>query len=232
MDRRERLEGGLLEGMLAALDGRQSEMWTALPGIIRKVNLAAMTVEVEPTVQIRRRVSWLNTTTWVKIPMLVDVPIIYPSGGGYTLTFPITPGDEALVIFASRCIDSWWQLGGVQVQAELRMHSLSDGFAIVGPRSQPRVLNPPPLATAVELRSDDQASRIRIEASGKIKVDSSASDVEVNAPAGAIKLTAPSIQIVGDVAITGALTNNGVNVGSTHTHSGVDTGAGTSGPPT
>lgn len=231
MDRREHLEGGLLEGMLAAMDGRQSDLWTALPGIIRKVNLAAMTVEVEPTIQIRRRLAWLNSSTWIKIPLLVDVPIIYPSGGGFTLTFPIAPGDEALVVFASRCIDSWWQLGGVQVQAELRMHSLSDGFAIVGPRSQPRVLTPAADGTAVELRSDDQSSRVRIEPSGKIKVNSLGSDVEVTA-AGAIKLTAPSVQIVGNVAITGSLTNNGVNVGSTHTHSGVDTGLGTSGPPT
>lgn len=231
MDRRERLEGGLLEGVLAALDGRQSELWTALPGIIRKINLAAMTVEVEPTIQIRRRGSWLNSSSWIKIPMLVDVPIVYPGGGGFTLTFPIKPGDEALVIFASRCIDSWWQLGGVQVQAELRMHSLSDGFAIVGPRSQPRVISPSADANAVELRSDDQSSRVRIEPSGKIRVESADADVEVEA-SGAIKLTAPSIQIVGDVAITGALTNNGVNVGSTHTHSDVDPGAGTSGPPT
>lgn len=39
------------------------------------------------------------------------------------------------------------------------------------------------------------------------------------------------MNIDGDVATTGALTNNGVNVGSTHTHSGVRSGGDTSGPP-
>ncbi len=38
------------------------------------------------------------------------------------------------------CIDSWWELGGIQNQQEKRRHDLSDGFAILGVWSQPRVL--------------------------------------------------------------------------------------------
>ena len=49
-----------------------------------------------------------------------------------------------------------------------------------------------------------------------------ATDIKING-----KLT-----VVGDVATTGALTNNSINVGSTHTHSGVTTGSGTTGAPT
>jgi hypothetical protein len=40
-----------------------------------------------------------------------------------------------------------------------------------------------------------------------------------------------TVTINGNVSITGTLTNNGKAVGSTHTHSGVQTGGGTSGPP-
>jgi hypothetical protein len=39
-------------------------------------------------------------------------------------------------------------------------------------------------------------------------------------------------QVTGNVDIIGTLTNNGKNVGSTHTHTGVQSGGGTSGPPT
>ena len=53
---------------------------------------------------------------------------------------PIKHGDECLVIFGDMCIDSWWELGGVQNQLENRRHDLSDGFAILGVWSQPRVL--------------------------------------------------------------------------------------------
>jgi hypothetical protein len=79
---------------------------------------------------------WSNVT----IPLLLDVPVLFPGAGGYALTYPVKAGDEGLVILASRCIDSWWTRGGVQAQAELRMHDLSDGFFLPGFRSNPRKL--------------------------------------------------------------------------------------------
>lgn len=55
--------------------------------------------------------------------------------------------------------------------------------------------------------------------------------VSVNAK-NAISVSAPSIAIDGDVAITGSsLTHNGINVGSTHTHGGVVPGGGSTGGP-
>ncbi|MKP63446.1 translation initiation factor IF-2, partial [Salmonella enterica subsp. enterica] len=69
-------------------------------------------------------------------PLLVDVPVVFPRGGGCTLTFPVKAGDECLVIFADRCIDFWWQNGGVQEPVDDRVHDLSDAFCIVGPQSQ------------------------------------------------------------------------------------------------
>lgn len=251
MDRRERLDDSdLSEAMRAVLIGHQATVWTALPGIIRKVDLAKHTVEVEPAVQ--AKVSAPDgTTSWISIPMLVDVPILWPSGGGYTLTFPVLPGDEALVIFASRCIDSWWQLGGVQVQAELRLHDLSDGFALIGPRSQPRVLDPAAIPEGVELRNDARTAYIRISDESNITIQTSANvqvessgDIYVIAGAGLfssatdeISHTAPTIrfqgnvQITGNLAVSGTVTNDGVSIGKTHKHSGVSTGAGQTGNP-
>jgi hypothetical protein len=66
----------------------------------------------------------------------VDVPIVFPSAGGFSLTVPVVPGDECLLIFSDTCIDSWWQSGGVQDPMCLRRHDLSDAFAILGPKSQ------------------------------------------------------------------------------------------------
>lgn len=50
--------------------------------------------------------------------------------------------------------------------------------------------------------------------------------------AQAIQINAPTVAITGNVSINGTLTNNGKAVGSTHTHSGVQTGSGTTGAPT
>lgn len=219
MKRSERLDDDVF-AQIQAFAGMQAGLWTALPGIIRKYDPAKMTCEVQPTIQ--ARYTDLNgTPTWVNIPMLVDCPVCFPAGGGFSLTFPLRDGDECLVVFASRCIDAWWQSGGVQVQADLRMHDLSDGFVIPGPRSQATVMSDADAAN-VELRSDDGAARIKITPSYEVVVDTSYN----------ITMIATEVNITGNVNITGTLTNNGKNVGSTHTHGGVDTGSGTSGAPT
>lgn len=133
--------------------GRQARVWTALPGIIASFDPVAMTCEVQPAIQ-GKQVLEDGTVQTVNIPMLLDCPVVYPHGGGVSLTFPIRAGDECLVVFASRAIDFWWQLGGVQPPAEPRMHDLSDGFVLVGAYSQPKVLGN--VSTqAVQLRSDD-----------------------------------------------------------------------------
>jgi hypothetical protein len=212
MDRRER-SPNLNELLIAAMSSHQATVWTSLPGIIESYSPAKMTVSVRPSIQARVQLEG-GEYQWVSIPLLVDVPVIFPSGGGFTLTFPISPGDECLVMFASRCIDGWWQSGGVQQQMDLRMHDLSDGFALVGPRSQPRVLSPAANATAVDLRADTGGSHVRISADGSVEVK------------------APTITLLGDVTVTGTLavsgasvTHQGTNIGRTHRHGGVQAGS-------
>lgn len=176
MDLRERFEDPC-EAMQAVQDGRQAQIQTAMPGIITGYDAAAQTCSVQPA--IRGRVeSPDGTVASVDLPLLVDVPVFFPSGGGFTLTFPIAAGDECLVVFASRCIDAWWQSGGVQEALSARMHDLSDAFALPGPRSQARRLAA--VSTEhVQLRTDDGATYIEIQPGGKVRIDSE--DVEFHA---------------------------------------------------
>lgn len=166
------------EAMRAALDGRQSNIWTAMPGIIQSVNLTAMTCEVQPAIQGKVQDDTGEIQT-VDLPLLVDVPLVFPSGGGFILTFPIAVGDEVLVCIASRCIDSWWQLGGVQVPMEARMHDLSDGFAIPGPKSQPQaILTPSVSATEVQLRNNLGTTYLSITPAGLIGFQNPSGDLK------------------------------------------------------
>lgn len=136
-----------------AMTARLSGLWTALPGIVQGFDPVAMTCQVQPAIQGKVR-SEDGTITLVNLPMLLDCPVVFPHGGGCSLTFPIKQGDECLVVFSSRAIDLWWQSGGVQAPVEMRMHDLSDGFVLVGAYSQTKVL--PNVSTqALQLRSDD-----------------------------------------------------------------------------
>lgn len=76
--------------------------------------------------------------SYVDYPILLDCPVVFlgsggPSGG--SLTFPIAKGDECLVLFNDRDIDNWFSGAGATAPASLRLHSISDGFALVGIRS-------------------------------------------------------------------------------------------------
>lgn len=166
MDRRELLNDEQ-EAFRMAMDGRLSSLWTAIPGIVQKVDYDKRTCEVQPSIQgqIQKPDS---SYEYVNLPVLVDVPIIMPSAGGFTLSLPIKPNDEVLVVFASRCIDSWWQSGNIGQPMELRMHDLSDGFALPGPRSVPK--STPLHAENVRLTSDDNETYIEITPSSEINV--------------------------------------------------------------
>ncbi len=244
MDRRERA-GNLNETLLAAFDGQQAKMWTALPAIIQSFNPVAMTVTAQPTIQMSVLDQAGNSKT-MNLPLLVDVPIQFPSGGGFTLTFPVAVGDEALITFSARCIDTWWQLGGIQVQAEKRMHDLSDGFANVGIRSQPRVISGIS-TTSTQLRSDDGVNYVDVK-EGHITLTSTAT-VTINAPATTVTGTltvdglltyqnglagtggGPGTTITGNIVQTGGVLSSNGTILHTHTHSGVTTGAGNTGAP-
>ncbi len=191
MDRREHLDDPI-EALRLAQEGHQAKLWTALPGIVAGYDQAAMTGSGQPAIAgviedergVRRTAA---------LPLLVDVPVQFPAGGGFTLTFPIKAGDECIVVFSARCIDSWWQSGGVQPPAERRMHDLSDGMAIVGIRSQQRVLRPEAHTEATELRSDDGSNHVRIAPDGAISVVAAAT----------ITLEAPQIRLKGALSVTG-----------------------------
>ena len=218
MDRRERAND-LTDSLIAAMRGKQSEMWTALPGIVQSFDPVEKTCSVQPSIQCRVLNPKTGEKRWEQLPILGDCPVWFPSGGGCTMTFPIAKGDECLVIFSSRCIDGWWQDGGVQPQTILRMHDLSDGFVLVGLSSLKNV--PANISTtSVELRSNDGQAIIQLKPSDH--------SVTIVAP-GKLKIT-------GDVEVTGKITASGDVIGqgtSLHTHVHKDTtpGFGNTGVP-
>lgn len=190
MDRRERINDPE-EAIRIAIESRLAGLWSALPGIVSAVDLGKQTVSVQPAIK-GEVFAPDGTAEQVNLPLLVDVPIVFPRAGGFAITLPVAAGDECLVVFSSRCIDAWWQSGGVQAQAEWRMGDLSDGFAIPGPTSQPRKLANVQ-ANALELRDSARSTYISLSASG--------------------------IEIKGDIKHTGNITSNNKNIGSTHSHS-------------
>lgn len=184
-------EGGAAVPFRDMLEAARIDIHTALPGIIQSFDPVRMTCTVQPAIR-GAVVNPDGRAQSVDLPLLVDCPVVFPGGGGYELTFPLAAGDDCLIIFAERCIDAWWQSGGVQAAAEYRMHDLSDGFVLAGVRSQPHVLTGGVNMSGAELRRDSGTALIRLKGDA----------VEIVAPGG-VTMTTPTLTVTGDVVSGG-----------------------------
>ena len=226
-----------------------SAMRVAMPGIIQSFDPDAVTAVVQPAIKGAEQ-DESGAELSVNLPLLVDVPVVFPRGGGCTLTFPVKAGDECLVIFADRCIDFWWQSGGIQEPVDERMHDLSDAFCIVGPQSQAKKIGGIS-TTAAQLRTDDGSAFIEVAEGHDVTVKTSG---KLTASAdGGTEITSPEIILNGNVTINGNLSQgmgesggsatmhgpvtvtNDVTAGGkslmTHTHGGVEHGNDSTGEP-
>jgi hypothetical protein len=186
----------------------------ALPCIVVSFDSTKQTIVAQPVINEVARNQDGKTFSPQQLPQLVDVPVILPRGGPFTLTLPIQAGDECLVIFGDTCFDAWWQSGGTNNnEFEQRRHSLADGFAVFGPWSQPRVLSSYSTSSA-QLRNED----------GTVTID---------VAANAVTVTAPTVNVTGsqhvNISGNGETSIEGRNF-LQHTHSGVASGGASSGP--
>lgn len=158
--------GSELEYLRLLMDKVSFQMHVAAPGIVKRFYPEDQSVDVQ--LVIREKILIKQDYESIKVPLLGKLPIVFPAGGDYCMTFPIQEGDECLVVFADTCIDSWWQNGGEEnEQIMVRRHDLSDGFAIVGVRSNKRALanyN----ESAVEIRNEDASVKIQLDDDGVI----------------------------------------------------------------
>lgn len=204
----EQMAGDYFQQLTSVIDNRLKQIHTSLPGIIQSYDPVKNTATVQPCI---KRI-WVTSESskTLPLPVISDVPVIFPTGGGFSLTFPVAPGEECLLVFLERAMDYWYKDGGIQAPSNFRMHHLSDAVALVGLRSQAnRITN---ISTdGAELRNADRSMFIKIAADG--------------------------IQIKGDVTVTGTLTasvdvktDSGISL-KNHLHSGVTSGGDNSGPP-
>lgn len=121
-------------------DTLKQQIRCAVPGIIQSFDNVKCTAEVQPAIT-EIFYNYNGEKKNIKLPLLQDVPVLFPASGSAMLSFPVNKGDECLLIFADMCIDGWWQNGDIQNQAEQRRHDLSDAFAILSPFSQPKAGN-------------------------------------------------------------------------------------------
>ena len=100
---------------------------TALPAAIVSYDYVKQRAAVQPLLN----KVWGNGTT-TPMPIIENVPVIFPRAGGASLTFPVASGDTCLLVFIERSTDLWKSVGGQVDPDDPRKFNLSDAVAIPG----------------------------------------------------------------------------------------------------
>ncbi|MCK6585964.1 MAG: hypothetical protein L6Q76_00105 [Polyangiaceae bacterium] len=118
------------------IDDSVSDIHVAIPGVVERYDAATQTADVLPIA-----VRWLerddepSEDARERLPVLPNVPVVFPSGGGYMVTFPVAVGDSVLLVIASRSIEEWRTHGRHDESDPIdprdqRLHDLTGAFAI------------------------------------------------------------------------------------------------------
>lgn len=120
-----------------AVKANQADLHVSLPGRVEAYDVAAQRADVQPLLR-RTLVAYDGTELQPEtLPILHDVPIVFPRGGqgsgAFFITWPLERGDLVHLVFVERSIDQWAAGEGQETTPlDFRMHNLSDAVAYPG----------------------------------------------------------------------------------------------------
>ena len=168
---------------------------TSLPGVVVEYDATTARARVQPAIDLLH----VNGSS-IPRPVLLDVPVIHPAGGGYLVHIPLDVGDPVLLLFSERDIAVFKRTLEVGPPPTDAIMPLTGAVAVPGFAQTPFTAQ-----DGLSLQSADGSVHVRIHEG--------------------------DVLIRGNVEITGTLRANGVDVGSTHRHGGVQSGSDQSGTP-
>jgi hypothetical protein len=121
-----------------AIDNRLLDAHTALIAKVESYDAKKQLVDVSPVLKHRIK---NHEDEWVseQLPMLCDVPVLFPRAGGFFISFPIQPGDFVQLIFNEVDIEEWFEKSSSVVTCNQRF-TLQGAIAIPGIYPQTKAL--------------------------------------------------------------------------------------------
>lgn len=230
----------------ASFSNQVDNMYTSIPCVVVAVrdNGNGAMVDIQPTVNQK----FVDGTVSERSAIL-GIPVSFPMSGSSGISFPIKVGTTGLAIFSMRSIETWKNSsGGFSVPNNRAKFDKSD--AVFFPGIQPPSVNLTQPSKHTYSHSNEDTvvfnnigtgaeNEVRLKGDGTIvintasKVEVNAGDVEVNSSTSTINSSSVTVNASdtvfnSDVSVNGMFTYNGEEY-STHRHTGVQPGNGTSG---
>ncbi len=148
------------------LDHRLRELHTALPGRVESYDASKQTCDVLPMLK-KQTPNGQGGYTTEDLPVLPNVPVAFPRGGGFFMSFPLAKGDFVMLVFHERAIGAWRKKGEATAPGDLRMHSLAGAVAYPGLYPNDDALDDAHTANMV-LGKDGSTAQIHLKTDGTV----------------------------------------------------------------
>ncbi|EIM8479584.1 MULTISPECIES: Gp138 family membrane-puncturing spike protein [Serratia] len=188
----------LYSAMMAMKPFLMRDMMIGMPGQVLSYDPDTQRAVIECGVQ--RHTGSGNYRT---IDPIEGVPVQFSGTAEWLLFHEMPKGTEGFIHFSQRAVDHWLNSGGPAEPFSARMFNASDAFFAPGYRSMKTVI--PGLPTNGIGMSN---------ASGDVRLHLNDGGIELKVGGERLSLSSEGLR------------HNGVNIGATHTHGGVETGGG------
>ena len=162
----------------AIVDHNLWDLHTAIPAKIIEINYESQKASVQPLIKERYRDADDNPSKGLAdMPVILGVPVIFPSAGTGILSFPVKKGDKVLLVFSERSTDNF-VIGDGETPVDpkdYRKHHYTDAFCIAGLY---------PFKKALGIHPDNAVFRMNVGTGQECKIELT--------PAGDIIATTPT----------------------------------------
>lgn len=104
--------------------------------------------------------------------VLVECPVQFNGGQSFIIEHQIDVGDEGIILFSQRCIDTWVNSGGVADVPIFRFHDFNDAYFVPGLRSQPNAISDFS-NDGIRLRNKSGSSYVHLKKDGTAEIKAS-----------------------------------------------------------
>jgi len=112
------------ESIRAFVEEFGGRLHVGCPGTIVSYDAARQTCSVRPVSHVR------VDTDEIAMPVIDDVPVMWPRGSGWVVSGPLAAGDAVWLAFADRELDGWRGAGAAVSPSSPRAHHPSDAVAL------------------------------------------------------------------------------------------------------
>ena len=139
------------------------QLRVASPAIVIDFDALTQTITAQPTIdEFLTSSDDIHATVQTALPILYKVPIYMFGTLGFSITAPISAGDECLLVFTDCSIENWFLTGKTNsIPLHNIRHSVDNCFALVGIRSKPNALSGYD-TDGIAIRNEDGTTKVLV----------------------------------------------------------------------